>query len=180
MFKCRELHRWQITWRGEASSGGGGLASEAVPRLALPDGLVESLTEGEVSLALGALHKLTALRREQNKSQSTYIYRVQSMQCLASSVLLTPHPLPTQRVCSPPPPPPKVEGGAGGQYLGRRQTMDWPLTVYSLYGISLQVPFSLPVFPVWIRQDPWLIGVDPYYLTENSEEIQTKHTMVRF
>ncbi len=51
----------------------GGLASEAVPRLALPDGLVESLTEGEVSLALGALHKLTALRREQNKFPHVFV-----------------------------------------------------------------------------------------------------------
>ncbi len=65
MFKC-QLHGWQITWWDEAASGGL-LASEAVPRLALPDGLVEALAEGEVSLALGALHKLTALRREQNK-----------------------------------------------------------------------------------------------------------------
>jgi hypothetical protein len=50
----------------------GGLASEAVPRLALPDGLVESLTKGEVSLALGALHELTALRREQNKFPNAF------------------------------------------------------------------------------------------------------------
>ncbi len=63
MFKS-QLHKWQITWRGEASGGGGDLASEAVPRLALPDGLVESLTKGEVSLALGALHKLAAFRQE--------------------------------------------------------------------------------------------------------------------
>jgi len=25
-------------------------------------------------------------------------------------------------------------GGMGSQYFGRRQTLDWPLTVYSLYG----------------------------------------------
>ncbi len=59
-----------VTWRGCKREGW--LASEAVPRLALPDGLVESLTQGEVSLALGALHKLTALRREQNKSPNAF------------------------------------------------------------------------------------------------------------
>ncbi len=46
-------------------------------------------------------------------------------------------PLSTQRVC--PPPAPKAGGGGvhtrravkgwGGQYFGRRQTLDWPLTV---------------------------------------------------
>jgi hypothetical protein len=59
-----------VTWRG--CKRGGGLASEAVPRLALPDGLVEALAKGEVSLALGALHKLTALRREQNKFTNAF------------------------------------------------------------------------------------------------------------
>ncbi len=29
---------------------------------------------------------------------------------------------------------PAGEGG-GGQYFGRRQTLDWPLTVYSLYDL---------------------------------------------
>jgi hypothetical protein len=51
------------------------------------------------------------------------------------TILLTP-PLSTQLVC--PPPAPKAGGthspggeGVGGQYFGRRQTLDWPLTVKS-------------------------------------------------
>jgi hypothetical protein len=54
--------------------------------------------------------------------------------CLASSKILTPHPLSTQRMC--PPPAPKAVGtrspggeGVGGWYFGKRQTLDWPLTV---------------------------------------------------
>jgi hypothetical protein len=56
---------------------------------------------------------------------------------------LTPHPLSSLRVC--PPPAPKAGGGGvhtrrvgrgwGGLYFGRRHTMDWPLTVSSLYGL---------------------------------------------
>ncbi len=78
--------------------------------------------------------------------QSTHIYSVQS------SVWRLPncwHPTP-----SPPsecvlPPPPKAGGGSthspggegvGGQYFGRRQTLDWPLTVYSLYGVNIRIP----------------------------------------
>jgi hypothetical protein len=47
---------------------------------------------------------------------------------------IDPPPLSTQRVC--PPHAPKAGGthslgsdGVGGQYFGRRQTLDWPLTV---------------------------------------------------
>ncbi len=48
---------------------------------------------------------------------------------------IDPHPLYTQRLC--PPPAPKAGGGThspgcegvGGHYCGRRQTLDWPLTV---------------------------------------------------
>ncbi len=32
---------------------------------------------------------------------------------------------------------PGGEGVGGGQYFGRRQTLDWPLTVYSLYVLTL-------------------------------------------
>jgi hypothetical protein len=71
------------------ASGGGGLALEAVPRLALPDGLVESLTEGEVSLALGALHKLTALRREQNKFTNQIFFVITSISARLDPLLLT-------------------------------------------------------------------------------------------
>jgi hypothetical protein len=67
-----------VTWRGCRRRREGGLTSEAVPRLALPDGLVESLTQGEVSLALGALHELAALRREQNKSPNAFSFRYQA------------------------------------------------------------------------------------------------------
>ncbi len=55
------------------------------------------------------------------------------------TILLTPPPS-TQLVC---PPPHQRRGGThspggegvGGQYFGRRQTLDWPLTVKSLYGM---------------------------------------------
>jgi hypothetical protein len=44
----------------------------------------------------------------------------------------------------PPPPHRPAEGGhtrweergVGGKYFGRRQTLDWPLTVYSLYDLT--------------------------------------------
>jgi hypothetical protein len=47
---------------------------------------------------------------------------------------LAPYPLSTQRVC----PPPHSPGGeeVGDQYFGRRQTLDWHLAVYSLYGLA--------------------------------------------
>ncbi len=55
---------------------------------------------------------------------------------LASSKILTPHPLTARQVRIPPP---LVRGedtlagwrggGLGGQYFGRHQTLDWPLTV---------------------------------------------------
>jgi hypothetical protein len=54
---------------------------------------------------------------------------------LASSELLTPRPLSIQQVCPSPAPKAKERThslggeGVGGQYFGRRQTLDWPLTV---------------------------------------------------
>jgi hypothetical protein len=49
------------------------------------------------------------------------VYRLQ--QCLASSELLTPlH----RAICVLPP---HQRRGGGGQYFGRLQTLDWPLTV---------------------------------------------------
>ena len=44
----------------------GGHLREAVPGLALPDGLVEPLAEGEVSLPLGALNKLASQSKHGN------------------------------------------------------------------------------------------------------------------
>jgi hypothetical protein len=73
--------------------------------------------------------------------QSTNICRVQSGVWRLPNI--DPHPLSSQSVC--PPPAPKAGGysgdwgtlagrtrggeGVGGQYFGRRQTLDWPLTV---------------------------------------------------
>ncbi len=74
------------------------------------------------------------------RPQSTYICRVQSSvwrlpkywpptpSPTSECVLLPPHQkrgVHTHRA---------VRGWGGGQYFGRRQTLDWPLTVYSLYG----------------------------------------------
>ncbi len=66
-----------------------------------------------------------------------YLHMKSTELCLASSKILTPQPLSTQGVCTP-----RTKGGGlhtrrevrewGGQYFGRRQTLDWPLTVYSL------------------------------------------------
>ncbi len=62
-------------------------------------------------------------------------------QCLASSELLTPHPLSLHPASVSSPrtkggggggthsPCRALRGGMGGQYFGRRQTLDWPLTV---------------------------------------------------
>jgi hypothetical protein len=66
-----------------------------------------------------------------------YLRMWSTEQCLASSKILT-SPTPS-RVSTRT----KGEGGThspggegvGGQYFGRRQTLDWPLTVYSLYGL---------------------------------------------
>ncbi len=102
------------------------------------------------------------------------LYCKRSIQCLASSEILTPHPLTARRVCTVYPPafddsPTRrvrestpllgetlrralsrgvVKGGGrthspggegvGGQYFRRRQTLDWPLTVYSLYDHTIQ------------------------------------------
>ncbi len=56
------------------------------------------------------------------------LYCKRPNQCLASSKILTPHPLTARRVCTPPPPAfgageDKLAGwrGGGGQYFGRRR-----------------------------------------------------------
>ncbi len=63
-----------------------------------------------------------------------YLHIQSTEQCLASSKLNARYPLSTQRVW----PPPHSPGGEEvvDQYFGRRQTLDWPLTVYSLYGLA--------------------------------------------
>ncbi len=63
-----------------------------------------------------------------------YLHIYSTEQCLASFELLTPHPSPPSECV-----PPRTKGGGGthspggegvgGQYFGRRQTLDWPLTV---------------------------------------------------
>ncbi len=80
------------------------------------------------------------------KPQSTYIHRVQISVWLASSELLTPHPLSTQRVC--PQPAPKAGGtqdtlavrcGGGGSIF--RKTSDIGLASYSI--ILLRINHTL-------------------------------------
>ncbi len=66
-------------------------------------------------------------------AQSTYIYRVQSS-VWRSTELLTPTPSPPSECVLPPHQRRGVHTrragrGVGGQYLGRRHTLDWPLTV---------------------------------------------------
>ncbi len=55
------------------------------------------------------------------RPQGTCIYRVQSMQCLVPSELLTPNPLSTQRVC--PPAAPKGGGGTGQGLVDIRERL---------------------------------------------------------
>ncbi len=69
----------------------------------------------------------------QCSSQRDY-YCKRAILCLSSSKILTPHPLFRPVSVSPPPPPTKVhsrraERGVGGQYFGRTETQDCPLTV---------------------------------------------------
>jgi hypothetical protein len=63
---------------------------------------------------------------------------------------IDPHPLSPQRVC--PPPAPKAGGGhtrravrgwGVNMYFGRRQTLDWPLTDYSI--IPLRFEYTEPI-----------------------------------
>ncbi len=96
---------------------------------------------------------------------STYIYREQ-ISVWRLSELLTPHPLSTQRVC--PPPAPKAGGYTlargqwlgGGQYFGRRQTLDWPLTVYpsTVGGLERTFPF-LDLFLHLLLRKSFFYGV---------------------
>jgi hypothetical protein len=80
----------------------------------------------------------------QEHKELAYICRVQSsVWRLPNYRTIDPAPLSTQRVC--PPPAPKAGGthspggeGVGSQYFGRRQTLDWLLTVKSLYGQELK------------------------------------------
>jgi hypothetical protein len=50
---------------------------------------------------------------------------------------LAPTPSPPSECVLPPHQRPDGEG-VGDQYFGRRQTFDWPLTVYSLYGLAIR------------------------------------------
>jgi hypothetical protein len=75
------------------------------------------------------------MQAEMIRSPTKYLHVQSTEQCLASSKLLTSHPplhpasvsflrtkggeVQTRRAV----------GGVGGQYFGRRQTLDWPLTV---------------------------------------------------
>jgi hypothetical protein len=118
-------------------------------------------------LTLHPLWRICFSAADSINPQSTYVCRVQcTQQCLGSSKILTPHPLSTQRVCPPPAPkahkhecvtpapprrthPPGGEG-VGGQYFGRRQTLDWPVTVVCNPSTSKPLtyfpPFSPPFF----------------------------------
>ncbi len=86
-------------------------------------------------------------------TQSTYIYRVQSsVWRLLNYWPPTPSPpsecvLPTHqrrggRVHT-------LVGWWGGQYFGRRQTLDGPLTVYSLYGLLFSLLLYLMSWQTW-------------------------------
>jgi hypothetical protein len=63
-------------------------------------------------------------------AQSSYIYRIQSSVWRLSK-LLTPIPSPPSECV---PPHQRTRRAVRGQYFGRRQTLDWPLTIKSLYG----------------------------------------------
>ncbi len=72
-----------------------------------------------------------------------YLRRLSTEQCLAFSKILTPHPLSTQQVC----PPPRTKGrrqggtyspgGEGSIFWKTPQTLEWPLTVWSLYAYRI-------------------------------------------
>ncbi len=71
--------------------------------------------------------------------QSTYIYRVQSSVWRLPNYFDPPPALNPASVSSP-----RIKGGGvhtrravrvGSQYFGRRQTLDWPHTVQSLYAL---------------------------------------------
>jgi len=80
-------------------------------------------------------------------TQSTYIYRGQSSVWRLPN-FWPPPPLPLESVSSS-----RTKGGgvhtrraARGQYFGRRQTLDWPLTVWSLYAPLVRLQGINPTF----------------------------------
>ncbi len=90
---------------------------------------------------------------------------------------IDPHPPLPWRVCTPPAP--KVGGtqytlhtrraGGGGQYFGRRQTSDWPLTV--LYNLSTGSSISKERPGLFLRQRIWLHT--PFAIANESNPLPT-------
>jgi hypothetical protein len=79
------------------------------------------------------------------------LYCKRPILCLASSKILTPHPLTARRVCTPPPAGGGhtrwVERGVEGQYFGRRQTQLCTLYIckYFVLAVECLAIFSSPL-----------------------------------